>query len=191
MLNEDRPADSTALASVVAENIRNLRIERGLAPEALAAAAGLDAEAWDNLEAGRGDPGIETLWAVAAALGVPFSQLVEQELPRVRVVRADEGVPIDAEGADLSALLKLSSSRRATFEVYLIDSEPGEAHRADGHIEGSIEHLMVLQGRMRAGPIDAPAELAAGDLATFAGDAPHLYETLAPGTRALLLMEYP
>jgi hypothetical protein len=34
-------------------------------------------------------------------------------------------------------------------------------------------------------------ELGPGDLASFAGDAPHVYETLVPGTRALLVMDYP
>ena len=191
MLNEDRPGDSTALASVVAENLRLLRGERGLEPAHLAGKVGLDVAAYEELEAGRADPGIETLWAVAAALGVPFSQLVEQAVPEVRVLRDAEGLPIDSEGTDLRALLKLSSSRRSTFELYVIDSEPGSAHRAEGHVDGAIEHLMVLVGAMRAGPVDAPVELAGGDLATFAGDAPHLYETLEEGTRALLLMEYP
>ena len=191
MLNEDRPGDSTALSSVVAENLRLLRGEQGLESVELAEKAGIEAAAYEELEAGRADPGIETLWAVAAALGVPFSQLVEQVVPEVRILRAGEGLPIDAEGADLHALLKLSSSRRSTFEIYVIDSEPGSAHRAEGHVDGCIEHLMVLKGAMRAGPVDNPVELNAGDLATFAGDAPHQYETLEEGTRALLLMEYP
>jgi transcriptional regulator with XRE-family HTH domain len=191
MLNEDRPGDSTALGSVVAENLRLLRSEQGLEPAELAERAGIGMLEYQDLEAGRANPGIETLWAVAAALSVTFSQLVEQAVPEVRVLRAGEGLPIDAEGTDLRAVLKLSSSRRSTFEFYVIDSEPGSAHRAEGHIEGAIEHLMVLAGAMRAGPADAPVELRAGDLATFAGDAPHLYETLERGTRAILWMEYP
>lgn len=191
MLNEERPGESTGLGSVVAENLRILRGQQGLAASELAGKAGIDQADYEELEAGRADPGIETLWAVAAALGVPFSQLVEQAVPEVRVLRATEGLPIDSEATDLHALLKLSSSRRATFELYVIDSEPGSAHRAEGHAEGAIEHLMVLKGAMRAGPADAQVELGAGDLVTFAGDAPHLYETLEAGTRALLLMEYP
>lgn len=191
MLNEERSGDSPALGSVVAENLRLLRGQQGLSRAELASRAGIEEKDYEELEAGRADPGIETLWAVAAALGVPFSQLVEQVVPEVRVLRSGAGLPIDSERTDLRALLKLSSSRRATFELYVIDSEPGSAHRAEGHVSGAIEHLMVLRGAMRAGPADAPVDLKAGDLATFAGDAPHLYETLEEGTRAMLLMEYP
>lgn len=50
--------------------------------------------------------------------------------------------------------------------------------------------MFVLTGRMRTGPGDGAVILGAGDLATFPADVPHVYETLEPSTRALMIMDY-
>ena len=34
-----------------------------------------------QLESGRGNPGVETVWALATALGVPFSALIDPPEP--------------------------------------------------------------------------------------------------------------
>lgn len=39
------------------------------------------------------------------------------------------------------------------------------------------------------GPADAPEQLGTGDFITYAGDAPHVFEALDPGTRAVLVSE--
>lgn len=50
--------------------------------------------------------------------------------------------------------------------------------------------MVCAAGRMRLGPLGQEVVIEPGDYAVFAGDVPHLYEALAPGTRALLVMEY-
>lgn len=140
----------SALVSVVAENIRRLRVRQSISLSELAARAGLGKSTLSPLESGKGNPSIETLWTVAAALGVPVGQLIEPAKPTVRVLRAGEGVQVDAAHSDFHAFLLTSSNRRCAFELYV-------------------------------GP---------GDLVTFAGDVRHHYETLEPGTRSMLLMEY-
>ena len=74
----------------VATNIRRLRQQAGLTLAELAAEAGLGKSTLAQLESGRGNPSVETLWAIAAALRVPFGRLVEEEGPALRVVRASE-----------------------------------------------------------------------------------------------------
>jgi len=189
MLNSKRP-DAAALVRVVAENVRMHRTGKGMSLGELATRAGLGKSTLSMLEAGKGNPSIETLLAVAAALQVPFGQLVEPAAPRVQVIRAGEGIHVAAEGSALHVELLTSSNRRAGFELYVLESEPGAAHAAKPHIGGAVEHLLILSGRMRVGPVDGAVEIGPGDLATFAGDVEHRYETLEPGTRAVMLMEY-
>ena len=59
------------------------------------------------------------------------------------------------------------------------------------HIPGTIEHLTVSRGRLRAGPAEDPIELDAGDYATYPGDVAHVYEAIDETATALLIMEYP
>ncbi|HEY8340516.1 MAG TPA: XRE family transcriptional regulator [Egibacteraceae bacterium] len=190
MLERTAGDDATALVSVVARNIRELRDRAGLSLSELAVAAGVAKSTLSQLESGRGNPSIETLWAVARALGVPFGRLVEPPHPDIRVVRAGQGVRIDAAGAPFHAELLASKARRGSFEVYVLEAEPGNTRAAEPHTAGTVEHLYVFAGRMRSGPADTPVELGPGDLATFPGDVAHVYAALEPGTQALLIMDY-
>ncbi len=44
------------------------------------------------------------------------------------------------------------------------------------HGVGAHEHVYILAGRVLAGPVDAPVELAPGDYAAYPADRPHLWE---------------
>ncbi len=182
--------DAAALVSVVAANIRRLRERAGLSLGGLAGAAGVGKSTLSLLETGNANPSIETLWAVARALGVPFGQLLEPAVPDVRVVRAGEGVRLEAEDAPFRSRLLAASPRRGSTELYALESEPGRPRLAQPHLAGVVEHLLVVAGAMRAGPCESPVELGPGDLASFDGDVAHLYEATEPGTRAVLWMDY-
>jgi transcriptional regulator with XRE-family HTH domain len=175
----------------VAANVRALRLEAGLTLADLAAAAGLGKSTLAQLESGKANPSVETLWAIAAALQVSFARLVEEERPSLQVVRGRE-VPAmrSDEALGWAGRLLAASHRRGTFDVYLIDLERGGVRHADAHHTGVVEHLIVAQGRMRVGPRSGPVELDTGDLVTFAADVPHVYEALETA-QAVLLMSYP
>lgn len=182
--------DAGALVTVVAANVRHLRERAGRSLGDVALAAGVGKSTLSQLESGNANPSIETLWAVARALGVPFGQLIEPALPDVRVVRAGEGVQVNSAASPYAARLLASSSRRGSTELYVLELEPGPPRVADGHIAGTVEHVLVIAGGMRVGPADALVELGPGDLASFDGDAGHVYESTRRGTRAVLLMDY-
>jgi transcriptional regulator with XRE-family HTH domain len=172
---------------------RALRAERervGLSLTELARRAGLAKSTLSQLESGTGNPSVETLWALAVALDVPFSRLIEPPVPSVRVIRAGEGPRIPAEQADFTGTLLASGTPHARRDVFVITVEPGADRRAEAHIPGTVEHLIVSAGRIRTGPADQPIELGPGDYAAFAGDVPHLYQALVPGTWAVLVMEH-
>ena len=190
MLNLTNPRDAADLVSVVADNVRHLRDRRGLSLTELAQRAGIGKSTLSMLEGGKANPSIETLWAIASALGVPFSHIIEPRQPGVRLIRADQGTRIDAEDAAFCVRLLASSERRGTFEFYVIDCEPGAIHDAREHIKGAVEYIYVLRGRLRVGPTDSVVEVQVGELAIFAGDRDHQYEALEPGTRAVMLMNY-
>jgi transcriptional regulator with XRE-family HTH domain len=180
-----------AFVRTVATNVRALRMQAGLTLADLAGAADLGKSTLAQLESGRANPSVETLWAIAAALKVPFARLVEEQRPAMRVVRAMD-VPAlrSAEAPGWAGRLLTTSQGRGTFDLYSIDLEAGTIRHADPHHDGVVEHLVVAVGRMRVGPQSGPIELAAGDLVTFGADVPHVYEAIET-SRCVLLMAYP
>ena len=188
---DDSVAGVDVFVRAVAANIRALRMQAGLTLADLAAAAGLGKSTLAQLESGRANPSVETLWAIAAALRVPFARIVEEERPSLRVVRARD-VPAmrSEETPGWAGRLLAASQRRGTFDLYALDLEAGSVRHADPHHAGVVEHLVLVEGRLRVGPQSGPVELGRGDLVTFAGDVPHMYEALETA-HAVLLMSYP
>lgn len=176
---------------VIAAAVRRERERAGLTLTELARRAGVAKSTLSQLESGSGNPSVETLWALGVALGVPFSQLVAAPAPPVQVIRAGEGPRIRSEEVDFIGTLLSAGSRHARRDIYTVELGDGAVRHAHPHTPGSVEHLLVAAGRMRAGPADAPVTLAPGDYVAFAGDVPHVYAALAPGTWGILVMEHP
>jgi transcriptional regulator with XRE-family HTH domain len=176
--------------ATIATALRGERERAGLSLTELARRAGIAKSTLSLLEGGAGNPSVETLWALAVALGIPFSRLVEPASPPVRVVRAGEGPRIPAEQAHFTGTLLAAGSPHTRRDVYVITLEPGADRHAAAHIPGTVEHLIVAAGRVRTGPADQLIELGPGDYAAFAGDVPHVYEAVDPGTWAVLVMEH-
>lgn len=191
MSSEVEQESVDAFVKNVAANVRTLRAQAEMTLADLAAAAGLGKSTLAQLESGKGNPSVETLWAIAAALKVPFARIVEEVRPSLKVVRAADVPPMhSAETPGWAGRLLTASHGRGTFDLYALDLEQGAVRHADPHHPGVLEHLVVVVGRLRAGPANEPVLLEQGDMVTFAADVPHVYEALAT-THCVLLMAYP
>jgi transcriptional regulator with XRE-family HTH domain len=187
-----QPPDAHTIGALVAANLRRLRAGAELSIGQLAQRAGLSKSTVSALESGTANPNIETLWALAVALGTPFGQLITQPPETsVRLIKAGEGARVDfgRDGRHAVRLLA-STSQRSARDLYILEAEPARVRAVDAHAPGTIEHVVCAAGRMRLGPLGQEVVVEPGDYAVFAGDVPHVYQALAPGTRALLVMEY-
>jgi transcriptional regulator with XRE-family HTH domain len=182
--------DTSPIGATIAAALRSERERAALSLTELARRAGIAKSTLSQLESGVGNPSVETLWALGVALGVPFSRLVEPVPPAVRVIRAGQGPRFQSEQSAFTGTLLAAGAPGTRRDVYGVELEPGPARQAEPHLPGTVEHLIVAQGRMLAGPAGAPVELAPGDYAAFPGDAPHTYQALRPGTWAILVMEH-
>ncbi|WUC35387.1 XRE family transcriptional regulator [Streptomyces sp. NBC_00557] len=184
------PAAARLPLEWIAASLKRERTRTGLSLSELAKRAGIAKSTLSQLEAASGNPNVETLWALAVALGVPFSTLVEPPAPSVRVIRAGEGPSVASGQAAYVATLLSASPPGARRDIYRLCAEPGAARVSEPHIPGTVEHLIVASGRVKAGPAGEEAELGPGDYMTCRGDVPHSYEALLPGTTFLLVMEH-
>jgi transcriptional regulator with XRE-family HTH domain len=177
--------------AVIAASLRRERERAGLTLTELARRAGVAKSTLSQLESGTGNPSVETLWALGVALGVPFSQLVEPPVAPVRVVRAGAGPRVPSDQAHFAGTLLAAGAAHTRRDLYVIELESGPVRHAQAHLPGSVEHVIVAAGRMRAGPDSEQVDLDPGDYASFPGDVPHTYEALTAQTWAVLVMEHP
>lgn len=175
------------VSGTVGSNLRQRRQARQLSLAELAAAAGIGKTTLHALELGEGNPTLSTLWALAAALEVPLGALLEGEPEPVTVVRAEEGPRVDGDSVHARLLHRLNV--RGSVEVYELAVDQAR-QLSEAHLPGVQECLVVTRGRVKAGPADAPVDLAAGDSVHHQAAQRHVYEGLDDDNQALLLMIY-
>ncbi|WP_344941339.1 helix-turn-helix domain-containing protein [Sphaerisporangium flaviroseum] len=185
--NETSPSE---LISLIAASIRHERERAGLSLTELARRAGIAKSTLSQLESAAGNPSVETLWALGAALGVPFSRLVDPPRPDVRVIRAGEGPVTYSEQANYAATLLASCPPNSRRDVYRLEVQPGEPRISQPHMPGTIEHVVLSTGSALVGPTAEPVELNPGDYVAYPGDASHIFEALQPDTTAVIIMEH-
>jgi transcriptional regulator with XRE-family HTH domain len=175
------------LAVAIGAQLRALRERRELSLGALAARSGLGKGTLSELETGRRNPTIETLFAVTTALGVPFSAV----LPPGETDSPDHP-PIVVGAAIEAVLVDRFLDLAATTELYRVTIPAGRRQRSAPHAHGVTEHWIVYAGVLELGPDDAQVRLEAGESTSFAGDVPHRYRAYdGVDVRATLVVRYP
>ena len=166
-----RPVSSTAAA--VGAKIRLRRQQRGVSAAEMARRAGLSKATLSQLEAGNGNPTIDTLDAIAIALRIPIADLLARDADTGPVFRP----ATDIEPGEVSRELLRRISSGNSLEIWRLRIPPETELAGVPHATGTIEHLLIATGYVTAGPVDAPQDLGPGDMLAFAGDAPHFYRT--------------
>lgn len=171
-----QPVSSTAAA--VGAKIRLRRQQRGMSAAEMARRAGLSKATLSQLEAGKGNPTIDTLDAIAVVLRIPIADLLARDADIGPVYRPGTQAEPDEVAREL--LRRVSSGN--SLEIWRLRIPPETEVTGVPHATGTIEHLLIAAGTVTAGPVDAPQDLGPGDMLAFAGDAPHFYRT---GTEAV------
>ncbi|MCZ4279655.1 XRE family transcriptional regulator [Kiloniella laminariae] len=174
---------------LIAATLPRERQRAGLSLSQLAKQAGIAKSTLSQLESGAGNPALETLWALATALNIPVSRLIDAPQPTTRLIRAGEGPRALSSEANYIATLLSSCPPSARRDIFRVCVQPGQARDSAPHPAGTMEHVILCSGRALVGPLEAPVELAPGDYFTYPGDRPHTFKALAPDTSAVLMME--
>ena len=182
------------LGEVIGANLRRLRTARRMSLVTLASRADVAKATLANLEQGRGNPTIETLWSLALGLGVAFSDLLEDRSETSTVViRAGQGARVrgSAPGGKLDLRLLDRVERGGLVEVFAMFLPARTDHLGSPHGSGVVERVFVHEGTITVGPVSAPLTLGPGDYARYSGDGPHVYRSADADCHGMLLVGYP
>ena len=188
-MSEDQIAHGE-VRTLLASNLHRLRIARRLSLSELARATGISKATLSGIEHARGNPTIDTIAALAGALRISLSELLEpQPLGEVHIVRGASLEPASREDVGLRVLEILEL--RGQAEVFELSLPPHHVHQVKPRASRSRTHMLVLQGRLIAGPVERISELVAGDYASFPADVQHVFESTRVLARALVVAHTP
>lgn len=174
------PAD---LASNVGAAIRRLRSAQGLTLSEVAERAKISAAMLSRLETGAVSPSLETVAAVAAALGADLPTLFRGlgvQASDAQLVRKGEGLEVVRRGTKRGHTYHLLASDRGprkSFEPFLVTLNNKSEIFPDFEHPGT-EMIHMLEGSLRYRHGSESYLLKPGDTLTFSGEVPHGPQTL-------------
>lgn len=175
----------------LAQNLRRRRLERAVSLSELARTAGISKATLSGIERGVGNPSVDTVWALAQALAIPFGDLFDDVGDDVIQVRRMQDAQIVAEEEGYVGRRLLSRQGRGGLELYVMDLDEGTKRDSKAHSPGVIEHVIIVSGCAEVGPVGEATELVEGDCMTFSADRPHSYRVVRGPVRLLSLTDYP
>jgi transcriptional regulator with XRE-family HTH domain len=164
--------------AMVARNVRRFRQERQLSLGDLARQSGLSKQTLSKVEQGTGNPTVDTLAAISAALDISLRRLLTEWGTPVFVQRGADAEWSQQDGGDARTLDQIYGSRYVRTEVFRLHRSKHPPATIEPHPPGTLHHVYVVQGRMRIGPADEPVELEPGDFVRFPGDVAHVQHCL-------------
>lgn len=170
----------------LAANLRRLRIARHLSLSELARVTSTSKATLSGIENGRGNPTVETLALLAGSLRVSIAELLEEsQSDEVRIVRASHTEPWPPDDIERRQL-ETTLGPHGSIDVFELALPPRNVHEMTPRTAGSRQGVLVLQGKLIAGPVERISELTGGDYISFPTDTPHVYETGRVPARALV-----
>lgn len=170
--------NSSAVAQQVGRNVRRLRLERGVNLSDLASSAGISLAMLSRLEKSDVTPSLETLVALAEALGTSPALLLKDEAAQqsdAQLVPRGEGLEVVQRGTRRGHTYHLLASDRGpkrVFEPYLVTlTDKSEVFPEFDH--PGVEFIHILEGSLRYRHGPESYLLKPGDSLTFRGDVPH------------------
>lgn len=154
----------------IGRNIRQRRLELGLSLESLADTSGVSSTMLSEVERGRKNPTVKLAYQIALALGCSLNDLLEESTHlRVAIVRAEQRSSLvdPSNGVVRRGLRSELVDRDLELAWYELPAEASTGELRP-NMQGVLEQLLVLRGRVEVVLGGTPHRLAVGDSITYA-----------------------
>ena len=179
-----------SVGEVVARNVKRFREERQFSIGELGRRAGVAKQTIAGLEAGSGNPTIDTLERISDALAVSIRALMTEMGVDV-LLRSGEAAEWDAAGPmNVRYLGQVYGSGYVTTAEVRLSAERGPSQHQPGG-RGALRHCYIIEGTMRLGPVGSAVIATAGDFVRFPAEVSHVFESLSDSARLLVLTTAP
>ncbi len=163
----------------IGEHLQRERKRRHLSMDELSATSGVSKAMLSQIESGKVNPTIGTMWKIADALSVDFDVLIKGEGSRTRkfeVRTAEKMTRLETDGGNAVFTVLSTMPMAEDLELYLLELQPGCRHESLPHAEMTEEYLTVLEGELHLEAGEKSADLHSGDCILYQSDVNHSLE---------------
>jgi transcriptional regulator with XRE-family HTH domain len=172
---------STPIPRYLADNLVHLRKTRGFSQQQLARLAEIPRSTLTHIESGSGNPSLQNLVRLSAALQVGVEELLSRPRNAVELI-APEDIPMQRRTNGRALIYKLLPDKVKGLEVDRIELEPGTTMGGHPHLAGAKEYLHVVQGEFTVHVAREQYVVKRGAVLAFPGDQAHSYRNSGAST---------
>ena len=173
--------------TTIANNLKAIRKNRDLSLDNLAALSGVSKSMLAQIEREESSPSVNTLWKIATALHISFTQLLEEQQQNIIYVQKENVKPLYNHGKKfkLYPLFPYDSERK--LEYFFIELEVGAHTISQPHENGTVEYIIATKGCFELTVDETTYVLNEGDGIRYDANKIHHYRNLA-ATKTIVCM---
>lgn len=180
------------ISYIIANNLKKLRTERNLSLGQLAELCDVSKVMLSQIEKGETNPTINTIWKIVNGLKVPYTAMLEQPESEVAVIQKAETEIQKMNEEHYRIFCYYRSTAERNFELFQLEMDEACIYTSIGHMERSMEYVMVLEGQLTMRVQGDEFTLQKDDTIEFQASGEHTYaNTGKGGLKAIILNYYP
>jgi transcriptional regulator with XRE-family HTH domain len=160
----------------IGRNIQEIRRKLNMTLGHLSARSGVSKAMLSQIETGKVNPTVVTLWKIAVGLNVDIDVLLkgsENIEKKFNVSRSEDITTIDAEGGRVHIRVLSPFSMVEDLEMYMLTLDPGGKIESEPHFPQTEEFLIILEGEVEVKAGLNSTVLHTGDFINYHCDIDH------------------
>ncbi|MGD9591767.1 MAG: helix-turn-helix domain-containing protein [Candidatus Berkiella sp.] len=136
--------------SQISTTLKSLRQARGWSLDKAAQETGVSKAMLGQIERGESSPTIATLWKIASGFQTSFSSFIEpsRAYSKTPIYRSGKTRELHPQDEKIRVMPLFPFDKHLHFEVYIIELLPQCEHISPPHEPGTIEHVIVVSGKI-------------------------------------------
>ncbi|MBS5787877.1 MAG: helix-turn-helix transcriptional regulator [Clostridioides difficile] len=166
---------------VIGENLNRIRNNKKLSLEEVSNFTGVSKSMLGQIENGKTNPTVSTLWKISTGLKVPFSSFIEKQFCDYEFVDVKKISHISENNDKMRIYPVFPFDSKKNFEILVIDLDKNCKHISPKHDDGVEEYIMVTDGKLKITLYDKEVILEKGCCIRYTANVEHTYENFGDG----------
>lgn len=166
---------------IIGHKLKDIRSKRDLTLDDVAGLTGVSKAMLGQIERGKSNPTVSTLWKIACGLKVSFSTFVDESKEDLQVINQENVYPIvNDDKISIYPIFPFDASKG--FEILTVELKPGFHHKSEAHSEGMEEYVIVTDGEIEIEIDKEVFNLKKGYSIRFKANKCHMYRNIGTST---------
>ena len=170
-------------------NLRLQRQKQRISLDQLARRAGVSKAMLSQIEQGRANPTVASVWKISHALGMPFQDLFDtRDIRLIEVVRRSDAHIVAERKGNYTVSVVSPIHMVEDVEMYVVNVAPGGSLVSQPHYTGTTELVMAVKGSFKLTTGGETETIQQGDSARYTADKPHRIDLVGKSPGMLIMV---